>query len=1322
MGTLTGKIENLSPQELQALADRLLAKRPKAVVDDARSARPARVPLSFSQEGLWLLEKLGLGGATYNECLAVRLTGVLRIEALQRSLGEVVRRHEALRTRFVVIADQPCQVVQPAPDAIELLPVDLSLLPPQERECKVSEHLQAQAAQRFDLESGPLYRASLVRVSEREHILCWVVHHMLWDGWSTWLFLGEMTARYAAHVAGVPLDVPALDFQYADFALRQRLRAPAGGAGLLPYWRKQLAGVPPTLDLPTDRPRQSIPSLQGGARVSMLLEKRLVEDLQRVAREAGVTLHMLTLAAFKVALFRWSGITDVVVGTPITGRTERGSESLIGYFTNMLVMRTRLAGDLSFQELLSRVKTTATGAFDHQDLPFGSLVSGLSPPRLPGRNPVFQVCFALHDFHGEVSGDVAPGLQVAVLEFAEWKPKFELDVNLARVPEGITVWFSYPTDLFDRSTIERWMGHYERVLRVIVQDLAIPIARIPLVDGDERLLLLEDFQPSAAPREAAALPHELFEERTRRNPSATALVCDGREWSFATLNSRANRLAHVLIARGVRPDIPVGVCSPGVADFVISLLAVLKAGGACVPLRPASMAEELAGSALGLVLVSGCPAASVPGPGIDILRVDDEASMREEMSEANPGRRGLDGHHLACIVSILDSSGERRRVMIEHRGVGNLVQWFGSHFPSDRFPQWALKFQPDIDGSLIDVLAGLAAGAAVHTLGSPLSANDSVPDVPLLCATAAAVERLADDDRLPHRLAALVIRGGRLSRERVERLFARTGLRRITFMSGFPETAGGSVYFHVDELADAEVAIRRPVGNTRLYVLDAQRELAPIGVYGELCIGGAGAARGYLNEPHATARCFAADPFDSNDHSRIFFTGRRARWTHDGSIELDDSPEKLPLTESRVRALEQQLAACEYIRDAAVVADTQGNGRLVVYAVPQPGRMAGRRERARPRWEREHVAKWRHRASDIYDSTNAPAGAECDATGWVSRCTRSPFNPLELREAIDETVLRIKSLAPRRVLEIGCGTGLVLRGLASACEAYTATDLSPDAVRRLRLRLAESSMDGVELYELPAHEIGKLPPASYDTVVLDAVVQCFPSAEYLLAVLQQAIERIMPTGRIFIGGVRHLPLLGAFNAAVELHQAADAVSIAQYRARVQERMRDEDELALSPRLFTQLARRDERIADVQIHLRKGCYDNELTQFHYDVILHVGAKPQRADPILLDGADPRLCRNIAGLLRTERPARLLARDISNARLVKARALYDSLDSMPPEIECVAQLREFVEHAQGGIDPQLLWNMGEKLEYDVHLDWSAGYENGSFDAIFSRPLAG
>lgn len=1320
MSTLTGRIQSLSPQELQALADRLLARRPKAIVEDLKSPRPARVPLSFSQEGLWLLEKLGLGGAAYNECLAVRLTGALRLEALQRSLGDVVSRHEALRTRIAVIADQPYQLVEPPSNEIELLPLDLSMFGAQERERRVGEHLERQAAARFDLESGPLYRASLVRVSEREHILCWIVHHMVWDGWSTWLFLGEVTARYAAHAAGGSLDAPALGFQYADFALRQRQRAPAGGAGLLPYWRKQLAGMPPTLDLPTDRPRQSIPSARGGARVSMSLDRGLVEDLQRVAREEGVTLHTLTLAAFKVALFRWSGIDDVVVGTPITGRTERGAESLIGYFTNMLVMRTRLSGDLSFREVLGRVKTTTTGALDHQDLPFGSLVSELSPPRLPGRNPLFQVCFALHDFHGEVSRDVTPDLQVAVLDFAEWKPKFELDVNLARVPEGITAWFSYPTDLFERTTIERWMGHYEQVLRAIVRDRAIRISRIPIVEGEERRLLLEDFQPPASSQPAAAFAHELFEEHARRKPSAIALVSDGCEWSFAALNSRANWIAHVLIARGVGPDIAVGVCSLGVADFVISLLAILKAGGACMPLRRESMAEELARSALHLVVMSDCPVPALPG--IDILRLDGEASMREEMSDVNPGRRGLDGRHLAYIDSSMDSSGERQRVMIEHRGVGNLVQWLRTQFPSDRFPQVAFGFRPDFDGALIDVLWGLAGGATVHVLGSPLSANDGIPDVTLLCARASAVERLADDDRLPAGLTALVIRGGRLRRERVERLFSGTGLRRITYLSGFPETTGsGSTYLHVDASADAEVTTSRPVGNTRLYVLDEQRELAPIGVYGELCVGGAGVARGYSNEPHATAQRFAADPFDSGDSSRMFVTGRRARWTHDGSIELEDSAEKPPQTKSRIRALEQQLAACEYVRDAAVVADTKGDGGLVAYVVPQPGRMEARRETARPRWEREHVAKWRARAREFYDSTVVPAEADFAATGWVSRFTRSPFNPLELREAIDETVLRIKGLAPRRVLELGCGAGLVLRGLAPACEVYTATDLSPEALQRVRSHLAESGTRGVELHELPAHELDKLPPACYDTVVLDSVAQCFPSAEYLLAVLRQAIERVMPAGRIFIGGVRHLPLLGAFNAVAELYQAPDAMSVAQYRARVRERMSEEDELALSPRLFAEFARRDGRIGDVQIHLRRGCYDNELTQFHYDVILHVGATAQRVNPILLDGHEPGLCRSMAELLRSRRPALVVAREVANARLVKPLALYGSLESAPPEIECVAQLREFVEEARGGIDPQLLWNMGEKLEYEVHLDWSAGYEDGSFDAVFSLPRA-
>ncbi|HEX5868976.1 MAG TPA: condensation domain-containing protein, partial [Longimicrobium sp.] len=685
------------------------------VVPVERTAPP---PLSFAQERLWFLDRLQPGSAFYNVAAAMRLHGALDALALERALGETVRRHEVLRTVFREGASGPVQVIAPFTGFI--LPLeDLSRLDDADRQAEAKRRAAEESIRPFDLAEGPLFRARLLRLGAEEHVLLLSTHHIVTDWWSTGILNRELSALYAAFREGQesPLAEPVV--QYADYAVwqREQLRGEVLD-GQLGWWKERLAGAPALLELPTDHPR---PALQthGGAQVPVELSADLRARLRALGQREGATLYMVLLGAFQVLLARYGGSEDVVVGSPIAGRTRREVEGLIGFFVNTLALRTDLSGDPTFRQVLRRVREVTLGAYDHQDVPFEQLVAELQPERSLSHSPLFQAMFTWGTTEGVEGG--LPGVRMQAEGAERHTAKFDLSLGLADDPRGLLGFLEYSTDLFERGTIERMLRHLERVLEQVAANPDLRLAQLELPDEAERRLVLEEWNRTAVEYPAGRGIAALFAEQAAAAPDAVAVEFEDESLTYAQLNERANRLAHHLATLGVGPETRVGICLERGPEMVAAVLAVLKAGGAYVPLDPAYPAERLAwvlaDSAAPVLVTQDALRGVLPAPdGVRVVLVDGDAARIAAQPAENP-QIGVGPGSLAYVIYTSGSTGTPKGVMVEHRGIPNLARAQAERFGIDAETRLLQFASLSFDAAAAELFDALLAGATL-VLGS----------------------------------------------------------------------------------------------------------------------------------------------------------------------------------------------------------------------------------------------------------------------------------------------------------------------------------------------------------------------------------------------------------------------------------------------------------------------------------------------------------------------------------------------------------------------------------------------------------------------------
>jgi len=909
--------------------------------------RNGPIPLSFAQERLWFLDRLEPGSATYNIPLAWRLGGALDRAALERALGEIVRRHEALRTTFAEVDGTPAQVV--APFGGFTLPVEeLSGLGEADREAEVRRRAAAEAARPFDLSAGPLFRAALLRVDAEEHVLLISMHHVVSDGWSMGVLLRELSALYGAYREGGESPLRELPVQYADYAVWQRERL-AGEAleRQVSYWKEQMAGAPELLELPTDHPMPPVRTYRG-ASVPVSFSLDLLERLQALGRTESATLYMTVLAAFQVLLSKYGAGEDVVVGSPIAGRTRREVEELIGFFVNTLVLRTDLGGDPSFREALRRVRDVTLGAYEHQEVPFERLVAELQPERSLSHSPLFQVLFALQSAGGGDGGggSALPGLRASRVGADLEGAKFNLSLSLSTTAQGLRGVLGYSTDLFEPGTIERMVGHLERLLEQVAADADVRLSRLDLLGEGERALVLEEWNRTAAEYPADRCIHELFEAQAARTPGAVAVVVEDESLTYAELNERANRLAHHLVRLGVGSEARVGVCLERGIEMIVSLLAVLKAGGAYVPLDPAYPAERLAftlaDSGVVALLTQESLRSTLPlADGVTVVSVDGAAAEIAAESADSPARRAVP-RSLAYLIYTSGSTGIPKGVAIEHESAVALLSWAATVFTAEDLSGVLAATSISFDLSVFEIFLPLSLGGRVIVVENALALPQSAAadQVRLVNTVPSAIAALLKSDGIPSGVRTINLAGEPLRAELVDALYARGGIERVYDLYGPSEDTTYSTW--TLRSAGGPTTIGRPISNTQAYVLGAALLPLPAGVPGELYLGGRGLARGYLGRPGLTAERFVPDPFSGEAGARLYRTGDRARWRADGTLEYLgrlDAQVKVRGFRIELGEVEAALRRGPDVTDCVVLArnDALGDTRLVAYVVGGAG-------------------------------------------------------------------------------------------------------------------------------------------------------------------------------------------------------------------------------------------------------------------------------------------------------------------------------------------------------------------------------------------------
>lgn len=917
-------------------------------------------PVSFAQQRLWVLDRLDPNSAVYNIPIPLRLAGELNVNALRDSLTAIVQRHEVLRSTFGEQDGSPVQIVPPSTSVL-LAFTDLSELPLQEREQRAGDLARMDAQKPFDLSRGPIFRAWLLRLDNRDHLLLLNVHHIVFDGWSRSILLQELVSHYFAFVGNKRPSVPELAIQYSDYAIWQRKNL--SGEKLtkqIEHWRQQLAGAPASLDLATDHARPPMQTFNGAHHI-LLLSRALRDALHELSQHESATFFMTLLAAFNVLLARYTGQEDIVVGSPIAGRSRPEVEGLIGFFVNMLPLRTDLSGAPTFRELLVRVRETCLKAYAHQDLPFEKLVEELKPERDASRNPIFQVMFALQN----MGQDEYPDTHLRMKPFSTGErmtAKFDLSLYVIETREGLRLAFEYNTDLFDEGTIERMAQHFKVLLEAITVDADQRVTDLRMLTEAESQQILRQWNETESSYPHACI-HELFETQVQLTPDAVALVFNDVAVTYRELNQRANQLAHHLRRLGVTSEQLVGVSMERSSDMVVALLAVLKAGGAYVPLDPAYPKERLSfmlrDCGASLVLTSGHNSEWFPSAvrQVDLHR---ESSNLGRESVQNPANT-LKQDTLAYVIYTSGSTGQPKGVLGTHKGAVNRFNWMWQSYPFEAGETCCQKTSLNFVDSVWEIFGPLLQGVKTVIVPDPILKDPSflVPYlashevtrivlVPSLLRTI--LETIPELPNMLPRLKYWVTSGEALTQDLVDKFLKTLPDAILLNVYGSTEVSADCTCYQVNKGESLGcVPIGKPLFNTQAYVLDRNQQVLPIGVPGELYVGGDGLARGYLQRPELTAERFIPNPFSENPEARLFKTGDLARLLPDGNIEyLGRSDFQVKLRGFRIELgeVESALATHPAIKQSVVVLheDLPRGSRLIAYFVSVEGEEVSREE------------------------------------------------------------------------------------------------------------------------------------------------------------------------------------------------------------------------------------------------------------------------------------------------------------------------------------------------------------------------------------------
>lgn len=1329
MLSTSDRIARLSVDKRALLEKRLRGRKSDPVSRVKIRPREQRnsAPLSFAQQRLWFLENWDPGTAVYNVCIPLRLRGPLDVGALEWGLNELIDRHEVLRTYLLsTVSGEPTQVILPE------LTTELSVVPLPLAEHEVNGFLEELIAKHsqdpIPLDRAPLFRATVYQIGPQDHILFFLIHHIVYDSWSLNIFLKEWFYYYGARVSGRPVELPTLPFQYGDFAIWQREQIDSElHRKQAAYWRQQLADREQVLELLTDHPRPPHLTYKGKLH-ALEIPPELKQAITELGRAEGTTFHVITLAAFSALLHHYTGQTDLIVGTPVAHRPHSETEPLIGYFVNTLPIRVRPKGDLTGRGLLRQIHDTVMSALNNLSLPFERVIDDLNLERDTSRSPLFQIFFATQK--NQMPPIHTESLTLEACHLDNGTAMFELSLFLYEEGGGDVL--QYNTDLFDEETVAMLGKRFLVILQELLREPTRPIAELPALAEDEAETLMAWSRGPVLEVTPQCLHHKLAEQ-ARRTPDAPAVICAGESWTYQELDERATQLARHLQAQGAGPGTRIGLCVERSPWLLVSLLGISKAGAVYVPLDHEYPRERLAlimeDAQLSLLLVQEALESKLPGGRCPVVRVDrDWADIARQ--EVGAFRDEVTPADVAYIMYTSGSTGRPKGVMVTHDNVVTFLDAMRLEPGLSAQDRLVAVTSISFDIAGLELYLPLVCGATV-VLATREQAIDSYllaelieqSDATVLQATPSTWRMLLDSGWGIERKLKMLVGGEALPKDLANALLATGG--ELWNMYGPTEVTIWATVARI--LPGVEtISIGRPIANTQAHVLDSALRPVPIGGVGELYLGGRGVARGYLHAPELTSQRFVPNPFTDSPADRLYATGDRARYRFDGTLEfLGRTDQQVKLHGFRIELEEIEIALRKHpaVREAAVALreDRPGEQRLAAYVVPDPSYQEQEQEQEQDSTRQEHVSGWLTLYDDVYQQTAPGEDGLLNTIGWNSSYTGRLIPAEEMREQIEQTTARVRALAPRRVLELGCGTGLHLLRIAPDTERYLGTDGSAGALASLQQQLDSAELPQVELQQRQAHDLAGLESERFDCVLINSVIQYFPDVAYLLEVLTAAARVTVPGGYIVVADIRNYRLLEAYHTSVELFKADDALPCEQLRIQIQRELRKENELLLAPAFFSALREHMPELGAVELQLRRGHAHNELTRFRYDALLTLG------DPIAETPAqswswstESLTVPLLEARLQDQAPAVVHVDGVPDARLaeeVNAMALLEQQDGPRTVGELRAALRA---DQQPAVDPEALWALGERLGYRVQVGWSATDEgaNGTYRATFRR----
>jgi amino acid adenylation domain-containing protein len=1295
-----------------------------------KPGEPFRVPLAEGQQEIWLATRLGEDASrAFNLASTLHLSGALDVAALREAARGLVARHEALRA--VPEEDGRNQRILPAL-ALEVPLTDLSGLDEAARASRLEALKVAEVETSFDLSRGPLVRMQLIKLSPSEHFFILTVHHIVADGWSSAVLLRDLGKLYRAACTGESAGLGPV-MQLSEYAaLSEANRSSEERAEAEAYWLAEYAERAPVLELPADRPRPPRKTYRA-KRITMPLPKGFVARVRQLAASRSATLFNTLFAGFGSLLNRLTGQSDVVVGFSLAGQAAITDRDLVGHCVTFLPVRLRPEPGLPFASFMDAVQGKVLDAVEHQNLAFGGLLARLKLPRDPARVPLMSVAFNLdpsgrgmefHDLKAE-TGSVPRRYE-----------NFDLFFNCVEIgADGLELQCTFNLDLFDEATMWRRLEQFVALLEGAAAAPDTAIGSLPL--------------PSAAPAVAAtAAPAQtlpaLFARQVARSPNAPAVSFGAGTLTYRELDERANALAHRLVAAGVGPESLVGLVLGRSIELVAGVLGILKAGGAYVPVDTTNPTERvqavLADAGVRVAVTTPSLAGLIPA-GVVAVVMPGEAEDGE--SRAAPPPVALESSNAAYVIYTSGSTGAPKGVVVTHHNAVRLFQAVRPWLTFGPADVWTLFHSIAFDFSVWELWGALLHGGRLVVVPQELTRDPGAflallerERVSVLNQTPSAFRMLmAADAARPDAGLALryVVFGGEALRlETLKGWIGRHGdeTPQLINMYGITET---TVHVTCRRIVEADVAaglgsvIGEPLADLRMYILDEQRQPVPTGTAGEIWVGGAGVARGYLNRPELTAERFVPDPFALTAGARMYRSGDRARRLAGGDVEyLGRLDQQVKIRGFRIEPGEIEAALRERpeVTDAVVVARAGEPDEitLVAYVVANGGTGNG--------GEAEQIGEWRRKWSALYESgrrTLERAGrsdAHLDDRAILDQLAAQGDFEREWREFQGQTLERIRALGPRRMLDIGCGTGQVLLALAPECEYCLGTDFSPEAVAEVEKQLAARGIGAqrAAVRRQPADDFAGIEPGSFDVVVINSVIQYFPDVHYLAKVMEGALAALAPGGRIWVGDVQSRALLAAHHFTEQVARAAQETPCEELKRIVEHRAAIEAELVVDPGFFAALALRNPGM-HVEFHHRRGRVVNETTRFHYDVVIHTSLKepPRNTRWTRWSEAGLDIGALRALLLREDTPDILAFSGVPNARNSRSLAGWSMIagGGAPPT---VAGLRAALESLPVGLDPEDFFALGEELPWQVEVRWSDSADEGCFDVLLRRRESG